>query len=109
MQGITVKQDVKKENTKMDLMNLLKLNLQFFSQDDTGGSNPSDDNPDDKKDNVPGDDPNDKKDKDNPSKDYEPKFTQEQVNKMIKERVNRAIKDKEEAVKEAEKLAKMNA
>lgn len=88
----------------MELLDLLKLNLQFFSQDDPGGSNPSDDNPEGKEDDPPTDDPEDKKDK----KD-EPTFTQEQVDDIVKDRIKRAEQDKEKAVKEAEKLAKMTA
>lgn len=87
----------------------LKLDLQFFAQDDDPGA----DDPDKKKDDNPDGDPDKDKDKDKDpdkkKKDDEPTFTQEQVNKLIKDRVARAVKDKEEAVKEAEKLAKMNA
>lgn len=86
----------------------LKLDLQFFAQDDDGKDPEGDPGKDDDKD--PRDDPgkDDDKDPDKKKKD-EKLFTQEQVNKMIQDRVARAIKDKEEAVKEAEKLAKMNA
>lgn len=72
----------------------LRLNLQHFAEpeptepepvDPAGGGDPVDPDP------------------------AEPKtFTQEQVNQMMKERVAREKKNKEEAVKEAERLAKMN-
>lgn len=87
--------------------NGLPLDLQFFAQDD---DDPEGD-PDKKGVNPDlGDGPDKDKDKDPDKKEKDEKlFTQDQVNKMIKDRVAREIKDKEEAVKEAEKLAKMNA
>src|SRR5690625_3744113 len=107
--NIQTTKSIKKENATMDLMYLLRLNLQFFSQDDTGGSNPTDDNnTDDTKDDQQ-DDQTDDKDKDDKSKDDEPKFTQKQLDDIVKDRIKRAEQDKKEAIKEAEKLAKMNA
>src|SRR5690625_4198620 len=82
----------------MDLMTILRLNLQYFSQDDTGGSNP---NPDE----ITKENEETSDEKEN----EEPKFTQEQVDKIIKDRLARAEDEREKAVKEAEKLAKMNA
>lgn len=82
------------------MLNILKLNLQFFSEaDDAGGSNPD----------------NEEENKTDESVDEEEKrqeektFTQEQVDQIVKDRIARAERDKAEAVKEAEKLAKMSA
>lgn len=94
---------------------LLKLDLQFFAQ----GDNPGDDKPghdvhDGDNGGVnPGAEPEpyageDDKTNKKPNK-KEKLFTQEEVNRIVKERLARALKDKEEAIKEAEKLAKMNA
>lgn len=95
---------------------LLKLDLQFFAQ----GDNPGDDKPghdvhDGDNGGVnPGAEPepyageDDDKTNKKPNK-KEKLFTQEEVNRIVKERLARALKDKEEAIKEAEKLAKMNA
>lgn len=90
-------------------MHLLRLNSQFFSQDDTGGSNPTDDNNTDGTKDDQQDDQTDDKDKDDKSKDDEPKFTQKQLDDIVKDRIKRAEQDKEKAIKEAEKLAKMTA
>lgn len=94
---------------------LLKMDLQFFAQ----GDNPGDDEPghdvhDGDNGGVnPGAEPEpyageDDKTNKKPNK-KEKLFTQEEVNRIVKERLARALKDKEEAIKEAEKLAKMNA
>lgn len=95
---------------------LLKMDLQFFAQ----GDNPGDDKPghdvhDGDNGGVdPGDGPEpyagegDDKTNKKPNK-TERLFTQEEVNRIVKDRLARALKDKEEAIKEAEKLAKMNA
>src|SRR5690606_9036402 len=100
-----LKIDEKKES-------LLKLDLQFFAQDDNPGEDvPGYDGHDDKN---PGTEPEpyagegDDKTNKKPNK-KEKLFTQEEVNRIVKERLARALKDKEEAIKEAEKLAKMNA
>lgn len=92
----------------MDLMNLLRLNLQFFAADE-GGTGGTDTDTDDKDEKTPPDDDKkgDKSDKDG-EKDTKT-FTQEQVDQMIKDRVARAEKDKQDAIDEAKKLAKMNA
>lgn len=89
----------------MNMIERLRLNLQFFSQDDTGGSNPSDDNTDDTQDNTQDNQENDTKD----DQQDETTFTQEQVDQIVKDRIKRAEQDKEKAIKEAEKLAKMTA
>src|SRR5690606_17165595 len=95
---------------------LLKLDLQFFAQDDNPGADkPGHDVHDDDNGGVnPGAEPEpyagegDDKTNKKPNK-KEKLFTQEEVNRIVKERLARALKDKEEAIKEAEKLAKMNA
>lgn len=91
---------------------LLKMDLQFFAQ----GDNPGDDDPgyEGHDDENPGTEPGpysgegDDNTNKKPNK-KEKLFTQEEVNRIVKERLARALKDKEEAIKEAEKLAKMNA
>lgn len=74
----------------------LRLNLQHFAD---GEGDPADNNAGQ----VGSDDPNQKDDQQG-----EKTFTQDEVNQMMKERVAREKKNKEEAVKEAERLAKMN-
>lgn len=80
----------------------LRLNLQHFAE---GGNQDPDDkddqqggNPDDK-----GGNPDDKDDQQGGKT-----FSQEEVDQILKERLAREKKNKEDAVKEAEKLAKMN-
>lgn len=85
----------------------LPLNLQFFAEDDAAESIPSNDKKDDVQDGQ--DDSKGKGKDDTPKDDDKPKFTQTQVNKMIQDRVNRLERDKQKAIDEAEKLAKMNA
>ena len=84
-------------------MNFLKLrlnNLQFFSADlGAGGANPTDPPTD------PVDPPADPVDPPEPPKT----FTQEELDDIVAKRVARAEKDKQKAIDEAEKLAKMNA
>ena len=83
------------------MLNLLKLNLQFFGEaDDAGGSNP--DNEEETKTEEPAETEEEKEQE-------EKTFTQDQVDQIVKDRIARAEKAKEEAVKEAEKLAKMSA
>ncbi len=109
--NIQTTKSIKKGDFTMDLMNLLKLNLQFFSQDDTGSSNPGGEstNTDDKKDETTP--PDDKKDdKQDDKKDEKTiTLTQKELDKMMSDREKRALKDKDEAIEEAKKLAKMNA
>lgn len=76
----------------------LKLNLQHFAEDDAEDT----DNQENTKDDTQDDQTDD-------SQADTTTFTQEQVDKMIKDRISRAEKDKEKAIKEAEKLAKMSA
>src|SRR5690625_3719388 len=82
----------------------LPLNLQFFAEGGSADQANDDDNKDDQQ-----DDQKDDKDKDDKSKDDEPKFTQKQLDDIVKDRIKRAEQDKQEAIKEAEKLAKMTA
>lgn len=91
-------------------MNLLRLNLQFFAADtgDSGGTDTDNDDKDDTKDDQK-DDRVDTSTKDDPPKDDEPKFTQKQLDKIVQDRVNRLEQDKQDAIDEAKKLAKMNA
>ncbi|MFQ3871330.1 DUF4355 domain-containing protein [Staphylococcus sp. Mo2-1] len=58
--------------------------------------------------NPEGDNENPEGDNENPEGDNEKTFTQADVDQIIKDRVAREKKSKEDAVKEAEKLAKMN-
>lgn len=82
------------------MLNILKLNLQFFSEaDDAGGSNP------DNEEEIKTDESVDQEE----NEQEEKTFTQDQVDQIVKDRIARAEKDKAEAVKEAEKLAKMSA
>lgn len=71
----------------------LRLRLQHFAEENPEGDNDSD--------NAEGDNQN-------PEGDNEKTFTQADVDQIIKDRVAREKKSKEDAVKEAEKLAKMN-
>lgn len=79
----------------------LKLNIQFFA-DENPPADPPQDPPGD---NPPADPQKDDKPKDPPEK----LFTQAEVDKIAKDRAARAEKDKEKAIEEAAKLAKMNA
>ena len=78
----------------MDIQDKLKLNLQFFAEDPDDRTNP-----DDKQGGNDQDDP--KKDGDDKKNDY---VTVEELQRRLKQK----DKEKENAVKEAEKLAKMN-
>lgn len=89
----------------MDFLKL-KLNLQFFSADETGGA-------DTKTDDTKTDETDPEKKTDDAKKDEtkadEKKFTQADIDAAVKSRVTRLERDKQEAVEEAKKLAKMNA
>lgn len=82
----------------MDIQDKLKLNLQFFAEGPDDKTNP-----DDKQGGTDQDDPkkDDKKDGDDKKNDY---VTVEELQRRLKQK----DKEKENAVKEAEKLAKMN-
>lgn len=77
----------------------LKLNIQFFAEQDPP-TDPPQDPPADPPNDPPADPPQDP-----PAKT----FTEDDVEKIVKERVARAEKAKEKAIEEAAKLAKMNA
>lgn len=81
----------------------LRLNLQHFAEGGTQDPEGKDDqqgdgNPEGKDENLEGKD----------DQQGEKTFTQEEVDQILKERLAREKKNKEDAVKEAEKLAKMN-
>lgn len=82
----------------MDIQDKLKLNLQFFAEGPDDRTNP-----DDKQGGTDQDDPKKdvKKDGDDKKNDY---VTVEELQRRLKQK----DKEKENAVKEAEKLAKMN-
>jgi hypothetical protein len=83
----------------METKDLLQLDLQFFAED----NNQSDGN--DSNDNQDSQDQNDQSDVKNQSVKT---YSEEEVQKMVKERVAREKKAAEKAVEEAKKLAKMN-
>lgn len=74
-----------------------KLNLQMFADDDEGASGTDQEDIDSNKD----DDPNPKKD--------EKKYSDDDLDKIINSKFAKWQKQQEKAVKEAEKLANMNA
>lgn len=76
----------------------LRLRLQHFAEGGTQDPEPNND-PEPKNDPEPND---------TGKGEGEKTFTQEDVDQIIKDRVAREKKSKEDAVKEAEKLAKMN-
>ena len=82
---------------------MIPMNLQFFAE-----NNPQVDPP-----KPPVDDPEPKKQEDpaehEPDPDDKHTYTDEQVNEIVKKRLARAEKEKQAAVDEAAKLAKMNA
>lgn len=88
----------------MDFLKL-KLNLQFFAADDPGGTGGAgQDTPPPGGEELP---PAGKKPDEIPP-DPEKKFTQADIDKVVKDRVTRLEKEKQDAVDEAAKLAKMN-
>lgn len=92
----------------MDLLEMLRMNLQFFSADDgTSGTDTSNDN---KADDItpPEDGTDDKSDGKKDDKDTKT-FTQAELDDIVEQRLKRAEKDKQKAIDEAKKLAKMNA
>ena len=82
---------------------LMPMNLQFFAEDNPQGD-PVD--PPKPKDGDPVDPPEGKKQEEPAGKHV---YTDEQVNEIVKKRLARAEKEKQAAVDEAAKLAKMNA
>ncbi|AYG22358.1 hypothetical protein B9J76_11660 [Lacticaseibacillus paracasei] len=87
---------------------LMPMNLQFFAEDNPQGD-PVD--PPKPKDGDPVDPPEGKKQEEPADHDPDGKhvYTDEQVNEIVKKRLARAEKEKQAAVDEAAKLAKMNA
>ncbi|WP_195486751.1 DUF4355 domain-containing protein [Lacticaseibacillus paracasei] len=87
---------------------LMPMNLQFFAEDNPQGD-PVD--PPKPKDGDPVDPPEGKKQGEpvDPDPDGKHVYTDEQVNDIVKKRLARAEKEKQAAVDEAAKLAKMNA
>ena len=80
---------------------MIPMNLQFFAEDDPQVDPPK----------PPVDDPEAKKQEGpvEPDPDDKHVYTDEQVNEIVKKRLARAEKEKQAAVDEAAKLAKMNA
>lgn len=80
---------------------MIPMNLQFFAENDPQADQPK----------PPVDDPESKKQEDpaEPDPDGKHVYTDEQVNEIVKKRLARAEKEKQAAVDEAAKLAKMNA
>jgi hypothetical protein len=87
---------------------LMPMNLQFFAEDNPQGD-PVD--PPKPKDGDPVDPPEGKKQEEPADHDPDGKhvYTDEQVNEIVKKRLAHAEKEKQAAVDEAAKLAKMNA
>jgi hypothetical protein len=82
---------------------MIPMNLQFFSENDPQVDPPKSpvDNPEAKKQEDPAEH--------EPDPDGKHTYTDEQVNEIVKKRLARAEKEKQAAVDEAAKLAKMNA
>lgn len=85
--------------------NHLPLNLQFFATDEggSGEDTPTEDNTEDTQENNQTDD-----DKQGDKKG-DKTFTQAELDDIVEQRLKRAEKDKQKAIDEAKKLAKMNA
>lgn len=83
-------------NMKKYLDNKIKMNLQFFAEPPAG-------------DELPPDDKNDLGEETPPDDKPALKYSDDDVNKIVKQKLARAEKEKAEAVEEAAKLAKMNA
>lgn len=93
--------DIKQQLTKASTDNYLPLKLQFFS-------NPEETEPKDDDETDPEEEEKDGK-KEDKKQEETVTLTQAQLDKMLADRERRALKDKEKAVEEAEKLAKMSA
>ena len=91
--------------------NLMPMNLQFFAEDSPQGDPKDPVDPPKPKDGDPVDPPEGKKQGEpaDPDPDGKHVYTDEQVNEIVKKRLARAEKEKQAAVDEATKLAKMNA
>lgn len=88
---------------------LMPMNLQFFAEDNPQGDPKDPVDPPKPKDGDPVDPPEGKKQGEPDDPDGKHVYTDEQVNEIIKKRLARAEKEKQAAVDEAAKLAKMNA
>ncbi|OUC71749.1 DUF4355 domain-containing protein [Lacticaseibacillus paracasei] len=90
---------------------LMPMNLQFFAEDNPQGDPKEPVDPPKPKDGDPVDPPEGKKQGEpaDPDPDGKHVYTDEQVNEIVKKRLARAEKEKQAAVDEAAKLAKMNA
>ncbi|VTZ97226.1 hypothetical protein LRHP344_03151 [Lacticaseibacillus rhamnosus] len=90
---------------------LMPMNLQFFAADNPQGDPKDPVDPPKPKDGDPKDPPEGKKQGEpaDPDPDGKHVYTDEQVNEIVKKRLARAEKEKQAAVDEAAKLAKMNA
>lgn len=90
---------------------LMPMNLQFFAADNPQGDPKDPVDPPKPKDGDPVDPPEGKKQGEpaDPDPDGKHVYTDEQVNEIVKKRLARAEKEKQAAVDEAAKLAKMNA
>lgn len=90
---------------------LMPMNLQFFAEDKPQGDPKNPVDPPKPKDGDPVDPLEDKKQGEpaDPDPDGKHVYTDEQVNEIVKKRLARAEKEKQAAVDEAAKLAKMNA
>jgi hypothetical protein len=90
---------------------LMPMNLQFFAEDNPQGDPKDPVDPPTPKDGDPVDPPEGKKQGEpaDPDPDGKHVYTDEQVNDIVKKRLARAEKEKQAAVDEAAKLAKMNA
>ena len=90
---------------------LMPMNLQFFAADNPQGDPKDPVDPPQPKDGDPVDPLEDKKHGEpaDPDPDGKHVYTDEQVNEIVKKRLARAEKEKQAAVDEAAKLAKMNA
>ena len=90
---------------------LMPMNLQFFAEDNPQGDPKDPVDPPKPKDGDPVDPPEGKKQGEpaDPDPDGKHVYTDEQVNEIVKKRLARAEKEKQAAVDEATKLAKMNA
>lgn len=87
MEGVT--------NMKKYLDNKIKMNLQFFAEPPAG-------------DELPPDDKNDLGDKTPPDDKPNLKYSDDDVDRIVKQKLAKAAKEKDDAVEQAKKLAKMN-
>lgn len=90
---------------------LMPMNLQFFAEDNPQGDPKDPVDPPKPKDGNPVDPPEGKKQGEpaDPDPDGKHVYNDEEVNEIVKKRLARAEKEKQAAVDEAAKLAKMNA